>query len=201
MNRRRAYEQVEISFGGNAVVLRPSLRAATILEERFGLSALLRAVDECNLPIISEIILVSDSSGNQSEAALLTAVPAMPLSPFFDAVRQPLADLVSMFIPAPDPKAKPSTGKPLPWRDLYADLYATATGGLGWTPKAAWNATPNEITRAYQAHVDYLVMTGVLKRDGKEPDPEQAERNIAAGLDPEFDRDGLHALKGRGRKP
>jgi len=183
------------------VTLRPSLRAATILEERFSFPALFRALDECNLPIISEIILVSNSSGYQNAAAFLSSVPGRPLSPFFTAVRQPLADLVSMFIPAPDPKAKPSAEQPLPWRDLYAGLYATATGCLGWTPEAAWNATPNEITRACQAHVDYLVMTGIVKRDGKEPDPEQAERNLAAGLDPDFDRAGLHALKGRGRKP
>lgn len=200
MNKRRAYEEVTIAHGNYAVTLRPSLRAATILEKRFGFEALLQASAQFNLTIISEIILVSVSSSNQSAAAFLSSLRGRPLSHFSVALRRPLADLVSMFIPAPDPTAKPSFGKPTPLDDLYADLYAVATGGLGWTPEQAWNATPTEINRAYDAHVDYLVMTGVLKRDGKEPDPEQAERNIAEGLDPEFDRAGLHALQGRRRK-
>jgi hypothetical protein len=197
--QRPAYEEVRIEHNGNVVMLRPTLRAATTLEERHGFPALFRALDDLNYTIISEILTAS--ALRQDAAAFLSGHPGRPLFPFFMAVRQPLADLVSMFMPAADPKAKPSTGgKPMPWAEVYSTLYDSATGWLGWTPETAWNATPTEITRAMSAHFDRLVTTGVLVRDDKQPketDPEQAARNVADGLDPEFDRAGLRALKAK----
>jgi hypothetical protein len=200
--QRPAYEQVTIAHGGITVTLHPSLRAAATLEARHGFPALFRALDDLNLTIISEIILTACSS-RQDAVAFLSVHPGRPLFPLFMAVRGPLADLVSMFMPAPDLKAKPSTGsgKPMPWAEVYGTLYDSATGWLGWTPDTAWNATPTEITRAMSAHFDRLVTTGVLVRDdkgaSKERDPEQAARNVADGLDPEFDRAGLRALKAK----
>ncbi len=201
--QRASFEQVEISHGGNAVTLRPSLRAATILEERFGLPALYAALEDLNFTIISEIILVSESGGNQSAAAFLTAVQRRPLFPFFLAVRAPLFELVSMLTPAPEKRAQPlhATTKQVTWAEVFAALYDRATGWLGWTPEQAWNATPTEIDRAYRAHLEKLkAIHGGGSDDEKEPDPEQAERNVAAGLDPEFDRAGLQALKSSGRR-
>jgi hypothetical protein len=199
MNKRRAYEEVTIAHGGNAVTLRPTLRAATILEERYGIPALFRALDDLNLTIISEIVLTMTS--RQDAAAFLSSLPGRPLLPFFLSVRFPLAELVSILTPAPDPKAKhkPTTGKPVTWAEVFAALYDRATGWLGWTPEQAWNATPTEIDRASRAHLEKLKAIHGGGSDDKEPDPEQAERNVAAGLDPEFDRAGLHALKGQGR--
>lgn len=199
--QRPAYEQVTIAHGGSTVSLRPSLRAAATLEARHGFPALFRALADLNMTVISEIILAACVS-RQDAAALLSSLSARPLFPFFIAVRRPLAELVSMFMPAPDPKAKPSTGtgNPVPWSEVYAALYDSATGWLGWTPEEAWNATPTEITRAHAAHIDRLVTTGVLTRaekTGSAPDPEQAARNVAEGLDPEFDRAGLRALKAK----
>lgn len=199
--QRPAYEQVTIAHGGNTVTLRPSLRAAATLEARYGFPALFRALADLNMTIISEIILAACLS-RQDAAAFLGGNLGKPLFPFFMVVRRPLAELVSMFMPASDPKAKPSTnaGNPVPWSEVYAALYDSATGWLGWTPEAAWNATPNEITRAHAAHIERLVTTGVLTRDGKTgsaPDPEQAARNVVDGLDPDFDRAGLRALKAK----
>lgn len=200
--QRPAYEQMRIEHNGHVVVLRPSLRAAATLEARHGFPALVRALDELNVTIISEIIAASAIS-RRDAAAFLSSHPGRPLFSFFLAVRQPLADLISMFTPTPVQQvdATPHTGKPLPWADFYRDLYDVATGWLGWTPETAWSATPTEITRAHAAHIDRLVMTGVLTRSdkptSKAPDPEQAARNEAEGLDPEFDRAGLRALKAK----
>jgi hypothetical protein len=199
--QRPAYEQVTIAHGGNTVTLRPNLRAAATLEARHGFPALFRAPFDLNLTIISDIILTASRPGHDA-TAFLSSISGKPLFPFFMAVRQPLADLVSMFMPAPNPKAEPSTGtgKPMPWSEVFATLYDSETGWLGWTPDTAWNATPTEITRAMSAHFDRLLTTGVLIRDkatAKAPDPEQAARNIAENLDPEFDRAGLRALKAK----
>ncbi|OCP17020.1 MULTISPECIES: hypothetical protein [unclassified Ensifer] len=189
MNKRRAYEEITIVHGGNAVTLRPSLRAATILEELHGIPALFRALDDCNLTIISEMILTMTS--RQDAAAFLSSIPGRPLLPFFLSVRAPLVELVSMLTPAPDPKGKNqlTIDRPMTWAEIFANFYDRATGILGWTAEQAWNATPTEINRAYWARF----------RSDDKTDPEQAERNVVAGLDPEFDRAGLHALKGQGR--
>jgi hypothetical protein len=185
--KRPAYEEVTIAHGGNTVTLRPTLRAAAALEARHGFPALFRALGEFNVTVISEIILTA-CSDRQSAAAFLSSLSERPLSPFFMAVHQPLVDLVEMFQIAPDPKAKPSTGKGTAWPDIYWMLYRTATGALGWTPDAAWNATPTEINEA---------CIGRFGDGEKQPDAEQAAQNEALGFDPEFDRAGLRALKAK----
>lgn len=201
--QRRAYEEVTIEHGGNVVVLRPSLRAAATLEARHGFPAIFRGLDELNLTIIADTILTASSTGQGGAAFLRSEAAGRPLSSFFLAVKQPLTELVSMFVPAPVQSldTAPRIGKPLPWADLYRDLYDVATGWLGWTPEQAWNATPTEITRAYAAHIEKLkAIHGSTDEDKPAktaPDPEQAKRNIAAGLDPEFDRAGLQALKAK----
>jgi hypothetical protein len=199
MVKRRAYEEIELSHSGNTLTLRPSLRAATVLEQRHGLPALHKALDDLNITIISEILTLTS---RQDAAALLSAITATPLLPFFLSVRTPLTELVSMLTPASEPtaKRKAQTGKPVTWAEVYAALYDRATGWLGWTPEQAWNATPTEIERAYKAHLEKLKAIHRGGTGDKEPDPEQVERNVAAGLDPEFDRSGLHALKGLGGK-
>lgn len=200
--QRPAYEQVTLAHGGNTVTLRPSLRAAVTLEARFGFPAMFRALEEGSLTVISEIIRTA-SSTVQDVAAFLAGIPGKPLSSFIGATRIPLAELVSMLRPAPDPKAKDvrTSGRLQPWPDFYASLYENATGWLGWTPEQAWNATPNEICRAYAGHVAKLKAIHGSGEDDKPTekalDPDQAARNVAAGLDPEFDRAALRALKAK----
>ncbi|RFB95343.1 hypothetical protein B5K11_10440 [Rhizobium leguminosarum bv. trifolii] len=182
--QRPAYEKVTIAHGGNTVTLRPSLRAATTLVERHGFPGLFRALDDLNLTIISEIILAG-STDRLDAAAFLFAQAGKPLFPFFCAVRQPLADLVSMFMPAPDPKAKASAGKAVSWAEAYAGLYGYATGWLGWTPQTAWNATPTEIDRAYAAHLDMLkAIHGSAEKEQPAHDPreEVTEGEARSGL-------------------
>ncbi|EHH03351.1 hypothetical protein ATCR1_21255 [Agrobacterium tumefaciens CCNWGS0286] len=204
--KRPAFEQVNIAHGGNTVTLRPTLRAAVTLEAAFGFPAMFRALAEGNFTIISEIIRATANS-RADAAAFLSVHPEGPLSSFFAAVRMPLIELVSMLMPAPvqplDAKAAvptPSSAKSVTWPIFYAHQFEQATGWLGWTPEQAWNATPTEIDRAYRAHEDRLVITGVLtrrKEAAQQTDPEQAARNAEAGLDPEFDRAGLRALKAK----
>lgn len=199
--QRPAYEEVVIAHDGYTVTLRPSLRAAVTLESRFGFPALYRALDDFSITVISEIILAASRS-RQDAAAFLLSLVGKPLFPFFLSVRQPLAELVSMLTPAPDTKAKATTGKPVAWPDFYSDLYEKATGWLRWPPETAWNATPTEIDRSYLAFIERSRWLGGSSEDDKQPtdkapDPEQAARNLAAGLDPEFDRMGLRALKAK----
>ncbi|MDQ0455149.1 hypothetical protein [Rhizobium paknamense] len=183
------------------MTLRPTLRAAVTLEARFGFPAMFRALEEGSFTVISEIIRMA-SSPMQDAAAFLFGIAGKPLSSFIIPARIPLAELVSMLMPTPDPKAKrvPNSGKPVTWPDFYAGLYENATGWLGWAPEQAWNATPNEICRAYAGHVTKLkAIHGSGEEQGRdhEQNSEQAARSIADGLDPEFDRNALRALKAK----
>jgi hypothetical protein len=188
--QRPAYEEVVIAHGGSTLTLRPSLRAAATLESKFGFPALSRALDEGNLTIIKEVIL-SCSSTRQDAAAFHFSQTGRPLSQFFASVQAPLHELLSMFFPASDPKSKPapSAGKPMPWGDYYAALYEQATGWLGWTPEAAWNATPTEIDRAYAANIAKL--KAIHGSNDKEEKPA-----VAPDPDAAFDRNALESLRG-----
>lgn len=201
--QRPAYEEVRIAHGGNTVTLRPTLRAAVSLEARFGFPALFRALEEGSFTIISEIIRAASCNASDA-AAFLSSLPGKPLSSFIPAMRMPLAELVSMLMPAPSAKPDNSavnapSGKSIAWGEFYAHQFEQATGWLGWTPEQAWNATPTEIDRAYSGHIAKLkAIHGSGEGDKpaeKALDPEQAAHNVAAGLDPEFDRAGLRALK------
>ncbi|RVG25040.1 hypothetical protein [Sinorhizobium meliloti] len=201
--QRPAYEIVTIAQDSHVLELRATLRAAVTLEARFGFPAMFRALEEGNFTIISDIILVSSRSGNQNAAAFLSSLSGRPLSNFIGPARMPLAELVSMLMPARAPNAKrvPASSKSIAWAEYYADLYERATGWLGWTPAEAWAATPTEIERAYSGHIAKLKAIHGSGEDEKQPakaaDPEQAARNVAEGLDPEFDRAGLRALKAK----
>lgn len=204
-DQRPAYEQVTITHGGYTVTLRPSLRAATILENRFGFPAIDKGLAGLDFIIISEIIRAASVS-RQDAAAFLGGNLERPLSPFFEAVIDPVTDLIRMFAPAPvQPLDTPTTGNTMTWAEIFAALYDCATGALGWTPETAWNATPTEIERAHAARIDHLVTTGVLSRENKpqaekRPEtytPERLKQIEEQGFDPSFDRASLRALKAK----
>ncbi|WP_245424696.1 hypothetical protein [Shinella zoogloeoides] len=185
------------------MTLRPTLRAAVTLEARYGFPTMFRALEEGSFTIISDIVATAANGDHDAATFLSPEAAGRSLSSFIGLARIPLAELVSMLMPAPDPQAvnvRPS-GKSIAWGEYYADLYEKATGWLGWTPEQAWNATPTEIDLAYTGHIAKLkAIHGSGEDDkptAKAPDPEQASRNVADGLDPEFDRAGLRALKAK----
>lgn len=192
-----------LSHGGNAVRLRPSLRAATILEDKFGLAAIDKGMAELDYLLVSEIILAASSS-RQDAAAFLGGNSERPLSPFFEAVNEPLRNLVAMLVPAPVQrldKAQPTAGERMTFAEMFETLFDTATGFLGWPPEQAWSATPTEINRAYDAHMEKLKAIHGSGEDKKEPtkpdayNTERMEQIDKQGFDPAFDRDRLRALK------
>lgn len=204
MTLRPAYDEIVLEHGSHAVILRPSLRAASTLERSHdGFERLFQRIAEFHTGTMREIILTA-ASDRKEAAGFLTAMSRLPISRFVEIAQASLAYLVVGFIPQPDDSAKPAQGKAVPWREAYRDLYRYATGWLHWSPDQAWNATPTEITDALSGHFEMLKAIHGSADDKpaeRQPDPEQAARNEAAGLDPTFDRAGLHALKAKyGRK-
>lgn len=189
---------ITLSHGGYTVLLRPSLRAAVTLERLHdGFVGLFRQLRDFDTATITTVIEVAATDHEQGHS-LLASVANEPLKGFYQDVQLPLVHLCQSLIPATRSMDENASGvvKPMAWADFYKALYRTATGWLQWPPEAAWNATPDEITEAFDGLLEKLKAIHGGVDDNKHTD-DQREENIAAGLDPEFDRDGLRALKAK----
>jgi len=203
MTFRLANDEVLLSHGGHSVRLRPSLRAVSVVEQEFGFERLLRRINERHLSTIAEVIRLTAVDYREADA-FLKAMVGKPLGPFLDDTIPRLVDLVRAFIPEPVQtldRHKSSTA--VPWPDVYRNLYHTATGWLGWTPRQTWQATPNEINHAFAAHIAMLKATGVLMSDKEEQQsdtgytPERLKQIDELGYDPAFDASALRAFKAK----
>lgn len=205
MNPLARSSEVTVRHGPHVVTLRPSLRAAMTIERlHVGWGGLVHRLAQFDQVTVQALIRASAVSGPPAEALLLS-FENRPLAEIKAAVAEPLAELVALFL-APldsdDTGEKPSLApsKPKPWSDAYGELYRIGTGWLGWSPADTWAATPAEIAQAFEGKV---AMLKAIHGSGDEeptttgPSEEQRAANVAAGLDPEFDRAGLRALKGR----
>ena len=201
----RLASDIVLRHGILAVTLTPSLRAATLLERLHGgFPALLERVQAFNVTTIIEII----KTAGQAPDALLMALSDAPLRTIRDVTFGPVVQLMSALMMTDnaagiatdnDTPAKPAaSGKPVAWADLFAQLYKIATGWLGWTPATAWAATAQEITEAFDGMIERIKATSGTHSDEDEAETthtaEQRKQNEALGLDPEFDRAGLHSL-------
>ena len=199
MKPQLAYDAIALEYGGNAVFLRPSLRAAIHLERLHGgFPELLRKIEEFDTLTIWHVITAS--AGRTATDGLFGYAATQPVSGFAEAAQTPCFELVAALFPkAPETEtASPRNADPMPWSEVFHELYKIATGWLGWTPETAWNATPQEITDAFEGHMAMLKAIHGSADDEQAdngPTPAQRKENAELGLDPEFDRAGLAALK------
>jgi len=194
--------QIILSHGTLAVELVPSLRAATTLERLHdGFPALLDRVRAFDLSTIRQIIAASAKAPD----AILNALTDAPLRTIRDVTLGPVLALLSGLMLTGDDtdqetaRTKPDA-QPVAWSDLFKQLYQIATGWLGWTPATAWSATISEITDAFDGMIARIKATAGTADDPDNADTmtaDQREQNIALGLDPEFDRAALHALRAK----
>lgn len=203
MNTPQAYNKIALEYRGNTVFLRPSLLAATYLERLHnGFPALLQRVQAFDLSTIRAII-TSAATDKHEAKTFLSGIKDAPLSTIQNVTTAPAFVLITALMnPSTQGEAAkaPTDSKPIAWQDLFADLYKIATGWLGWTPAQAWAATLHEITNAFDGHVAKLkAIHGAADETTDTPTmtDDQRQANIDAGLDPEFDRSGLDALKKR----
>lgn len=199
MKPQLAYDAIALEYGGNAVFLRPSLRAAIHLERLHGgFPALLRKIEEFDTMTIWQVITAG--AGRAATEPLFAYAAAHPLKHFQNAAQAACFELVAAFFPASPEDDAAETGPTIAWGDFFRQLYGYATGWLHWTPETAWNATPQEITDALSAFAEYHK---AIYGTDEEPAPsgpsgrtkEERDRIIEQGFDPDFDRAGLRALK------
>ena len=193
MTLRLASDTV-IRHGGNAVSLRPSLRAAVILENRYSLVPLITGVHECNLEIIEAVITATAVDPVAARRLLIAKVDA-------NGIRQlqhlagPLFDLIAdCYGYDYQTERQDQAGKRVSIIEALATLYEFATGWLGWTADAALSATPAQITAAHKGFLaKHNAMNGV-KDDADESDTSSQydPRNLPS--DEEI-REGVARLK------
>ena len=160
MNTRPASD-VTLTYGVHSVWLRPSLRAATVLERMHGgFVPLLQKIQQGHTGSLREIVLNSATDRAASQR-LLHALKGAKLKDVQETLTIPAFAILTALM-TPDlatgqaEATKAPTGKPVQWADLYADTYKIATGWLGWTPETAWNATLPEILQAFDGLIDQL---------------------------------------------
>jgi Phage tail assembly chaperone protein, TAC len=190
----------KLSHGGHTVRLRASLQAAMRLERLHdGFPNLFRKVAEFDTQTIKTIIATAATDQNAADT-FLESLDGAPLHPVQRNAQGLVVSLCAAFFPPePTPKdASTTPGKPMPWSDAYAELYRIGTGWLSWTPAETWAATPTEIVQALEGKIAHLTaMNGGSDAKPSDTTDEQRQANITAGLDPDFDRAGLNALKAR----
>lgn len=169
--------------------LRPSLRAATRLEAKYGFAALLSAVGDGNLSVIADII---DASNDRD---FLKSIEGVPLADFMPELLPALnKHILALAGVDPDnPAPERNDGEAMPFKEYHARLYKIGTGWLGWSPETTWNATAKEITDAYSGHLEMLraIYGGA--------DNEEQTRPTDKPDEAVFDRDGLNSLRGMGK--
>jgi hypothetical protein len=199
MTLRPAYDEIVLEHGSHVVILRPSLRAASTLERSHGgFERLFQRIAEFHTGTVREII-VTAATDRKDAAAFLDSMLQLPLGRVVESMQISLFQLCTGFFPKADDKPARS-GERMPFPDYYRALFRRTTGCLHWAPREVWNATIAEIIDAIDGHNDLMVSiygSADHKAADRQPDPEQAARNIAAGFDPEFDRIGLQALKAK----
>lgn len=141
--------------------------------------------------------VIRATATNRLEAEqLLRHSSAKPLAQFLSEVQAACLALLASSLGVGQGEANHSSSSPKPFAEHAADLYRIASGWLGWTPSETWNAGLDEIVAAYDGHVARLV---AMTPGATETNNDEAQRraNEAEGLDPDFNRSGLHALMGR----
>ena len=162
----RVGEDITITVGGEAIVLRPSLRHAMRLERREGsFAGLVQAITEDSLTAAVEII-----RPHYDHPALKPRV--------FDALatlRGPLLAYVMACAGLDDEKpeadASKKSGKTQSFGAYLTGLFEIGTGWLGWPPAVTLDATPMEITLAYEGRRDMLKALFGASED-EEPKPQ-----------------------------
>lgn len=156
---RLAAQDILIRHGGDTVRLRPSLRAAVILETRYSLFPVLTGIEQCSVEVIEAILDATAVDPIAARRLLIAKVDRHGVRQL-QHLWQPLFDLVCACYGVgenPDEgyqqQRQEQAGKRVSMIEALATLYQIATGWLGWTPDAALSATSDQIIAAHKGFI------------------------------------------------
>ncbi len=196
-----AYETT-LRHGNQAVTLRASLRAAVALDNLPG--GIPGAWDSVMRQTYTGIraVLLATATDRAAAGFLLTAAAQEPLAPFLSQAQAACHELLANLLPEPEEApATSTTAKPITLREYLTELFKFGTTILEWSPSEVWQASPAEIEAILRARLERLEAMEAASNADRQPkhqmSQDQRQANIEAGLDPDFDRHGLRALKAR----
>lgn len=149
-----------VSIGDREFTLRPSLRAALAAERRCnGLQNLTRdIVDFRTWKVARLIAIASVDLLDEGEVHLSICQPRALARR--EKIAGQLLDLIAAMYSLDEPVKASPKGTPSGTRTSleasFVELFTLGTGWLGWSPDVTWNASPAEITAAYQGRLDML---------------------------------------------
>jgi len=168
-----------LKVGHETMRLRASLRASFRLERQFrGFDRIITAIADGNVSAMGAVI--RECSEEKTDLAdLLDSGGALSIR----IVREDIAGLLIAHVgilagfdaDATDQQQR-GNGERISFAEYHTKLFRLATGWLGWTPEAAWSATPAEITEAYQGRLEML---GAMFGNGNKDKPTTAKPNAA----------------------
>jgi hypothetical protein len=161
-----AANDVEITVGRETLYLRPTLRAAFRLEQKYdGFEKLIRAIYTGHLAAYGDVI--REGTGQRSALTdYLERAGDTPLIVSLDLLIKPICNFIISLSGDVDAAVEAGKGSPISFREYHTRLFRIATGWLGWSPDDAWNATPAEILEAYQGRTEMLAAVFGGKQDG-----------------------------------
>lgn len=152
---RLAANTFALQLGDKSFDLKPSLRAAFILYERYdGFHNLSRHLADGSLTaaldIISATIVDAKAWGEYALPANGAVVRDLM------AATGDLIEFVLVLAGADKSSGKADAGQPMPFDEYFTQLFQIGTGWLGWTPDDTWEATAAEIINAQKGRMDML---------------------------------------------
>lgn len=185
--------EVTLRHGDHAVTLRASLRAAVALDSLPG--GIPGAWDSLMRQTYTGIraVILATATDRAEALSVMASLSDKPLASFLGHAQAACLDLLMNMFPQATEAPEASNAKPMPLRDYLTELFKFGTTILEWPPSEVWQASPAEIDAILRARLERL--------EAVNGDPamsaEQRKANEADGLDPEFNRHALRALKAR----
>ncbi|UEM16586.1 hypothetical protein J4G43_021650 [Bradyrhizobium barranii subsp. barranii] len=145
---RLAANTFALQLGSRSFDLKPSLRAAFVLNEKYdGFQNLDRYLAEGRLTAALDLInaTITDQKAWASYALPSESTVVTDLWNAFDQLQEFVVILCGADT---ESTSKPTTGKPIPFEEAFTHLFEVATGWLGWPPCDAWDASISEILAA-----------------------------------------------------
>ncbi|OAF13931.1 hypothetical protein [Bradyrhizobium neotropicale] len=152
---RLAANTFALQLGDKSFDLKPSLRAAFILYERYdGFHNLSRYLAEGS--VTTAVDLINATIVDQKAWAAYALAGNAVVRDLLGAKDQ-LQDFVVILCGANASSTDgPQTGKPVPFDDYFTQLFQIGTGWLGWAPEDVWDATISEIVNAQKGRMEML---------------------------------------------
>lgn len=179
----RLADETKITVGSKTFTLRPSLRAASSLNESYnGLHNLYTAIGSGG--VSAALDLISAACADPRLVVLLAyEVDKHSLENSIWSIREQLQAFVLKLSGHDGADEPASTGKPIPYDEYFTTLYRIATGWLSWEPNAAWDATPAEIIEAQKGRIELLraIFGGEDKQESESLTPGLRDRLNAIG--------------------